>query len=322
MTVEAVLLSWDCPMLSITEKTVVASAGETRALESGTGIGLEYMLARSTCGCQRRLHSCPAASLQQTGLLASDWLIARQISPLIGWQTTVGAVLLAGCQCRHGRHAASRISRPAAVATGAAVATACSVQQELRAAAAAPIRQSCRAGWKWKEEAEVAAAAYEGAGVQHGKQEEGLDRRVQFGAGQPSLSRAFRAGRSIHGQTGRAGQQQRNRKFSASTTAGSLKHSSNVIIFPPPIPAVPPSSASARQEWCQARKQKHLLRWMFESKDKCCAHPIEAPLWASRAQLAKTWCNTLSLPAPSWSIMSLQLVLGPPGSGDSVGSWG
>ena len=101
--------TWSRLSLRLEERT--QDAGTRLGSRAGTGVHagtLDLWLL------QRRLHSCPAASLKQTGPERSHWLIARQISNLIGGETTVGAVLLAGCQCRHGRHAASRISRPAA----------------------------------------------------------------------------------------------------------------------------------------------------------------------------------------------------------------
>ena len=66
-----------------------------------------------TCGCR------PPAQLPQLDdsfppnnrMAASYWLQARQSGPPIGWQTTVGAVLLAGCQCGVAGTLQHRISR-------------------------------------------------------------------------------------------------------------------------------------------------------------------------------------------------------------------
>ena len=66
-----------------------------------------------TCGCR------PPAQLPQLAdsfppnnrMAASYWLEARQSGPSIGWQTTVGAVLLAGCHCGVAGTLQHRISR-------------------------------------------------------------------------------------------------------------------------------------------------------------------------------------------------------------------
>ena len=141
---------------------------------------------------------------------------------------------MAGCQCRHGRHAASRISRPAAVATGAAVATACGSSRSLEQLPSA----NKAAGWK--EEAEVAAD--EGGVHQAGRVGQGAvwcrgqakPCLVPLGPGAPST-----------GQTGRAVEKQEILCHN-SWQSQTFFQCHN---FSPPIPAAPPSSASAWQEY-------------------------------------------------------------------------
>lgn len=206
---------------------------------------------------------------------------------------------MAGCQCRHGRHAASRISRPTAAATGAAVATACGSSRSLEQLPSA----NKAAGWK--EEAEVAADG----GVHRAGRVGGVD----SAAGQAS-SRAFRAGRTLC-QPDRAGQQQTGNSLQAQQLA--VEHSSNVIIFlrPSQTNIISVSLARAtlgvsikKASGCKRVKTSVAGAWLT----------LVRPLGGAAATTCQNMEQYFARLLRSCSIISLRLVLGPPRAMDSV----